>query len=155
MRLIRYEQPDWSSLWPENLLNRWFGESGRQGLAELLGETVSAATGSRAGRSGALHANLYQDDDHYYARFELPGVKREDVGVELHKAVLTVSYTSRPTGGGEGDEAATESTHSVSRSISLPEDVRADGVQARLEDGVLTITLPKQEESKPRSIQIL
>lgn len=115
--------------------------AGFPAVGQLLGEFLPGA-------AGRLAADVYEDQDNYYARFELPGVKKEDVKVEVHDRLLTVS-TQRQTKA-EGQEEA----YSLTRSISVPESVRADAIAAKMEDGILTVTLPKQEERKPKLIQV-
>lgn len=97
---------------------------------------------------GSLAADIHEDKDHYYARFELPGVKKEDVKIELNDNVLTVSAEKKEK---RGD---TESSFNLTRSISVPEGVKVDAIAARLEDGILTVALPKSEERKPRTIEV-
>ncbi|MES2507647.1 MAG: Hsp20/alpha crystallin family protein [Verrucomicrobiota bacterium] len=115
--------------------------AGFPAVGQLLGEFLPGA-------AGRLAADVYEDQDNYYARFELPGVKKEDVKVEVNDRLLTVS-TQRQTKA-EGQEES----YSLSRSISVPESVRADAIAAKMEDGILTVTLPKQEERKPKLIQV-
>ncbi len=98
--------------------------------------------------TNSLAADLHEDGDHYYARFEVPGVKKEDVKIELSNNLLTVSAEKKEK---HGDE---ESSSSLTRSISVPETVKADAIGAKLEDGILTVTLPKTEERKPRTIAV-
>lgn len=95
-----------------------------------------------------LAADVYEDPAHYFARFELPGVKKDDLQVELHENLLTVSAERRETQGG-----STQSFR-LSRSIAVPEGVQADAITAKLEDGILTVTLPKPEQRQPRLIDI-
>ncbi|MCE9519242.1 MAG: Hsp20/alpha crystallin family protein [Verrucomicrobia bacterium] len=95
-----------------------------------------------------LAADIHEDRDHYYARFEIPGVRKEDVKIELSNNLLTVSAEKKEK---QGDE---ESSFSLTRSISVPDTVKADAISAKLEDGILTVTLPKTEERKPRNIQV-
>ena len=95
-----------------------------------------------------LAADVYEDPGHYFARFELPGVKKDDLKVELHDHLLTVSAERRET---QGDG---ERRFQLSRSIAVPEGVRADAITAKLEDGLLTVTLPKPEQRQPRLIDI-
>lgn len=135
MKLIRYEYPPVPSL-PS--LERWFDQSFRD-LARWPNLFESA--------SAFLPADLYEDQDAYHVRFELPGVLKKDIHIELENAVLTVSG-ERPARG-EGQDKA-----SFARSISVPDGIAADRVTARLEDGVLTVTLPKAEHRKPRAIEI-
>lgn len=95
-----------------------------------------------------LATDVYEDADSYYARFEVPGVKKEDVKVELHDRLLTVSVEKRE----KSDDG--EQSYSMSRSVSVPDSVAPDRIAAKLEDGLLTVTLPKQEQRKPRTIQV-
>ncbi len=102
------------------------------------------------GESGpaSLAADIHEDRDHYYARLEIPGVRKEDVKIELNNNLLTVSAEKKEK---RGDE---ESSLSLTRSISVPDTVKADAISAKLEDGILTVTLPKTEERKPKTITV-
>jgi HSP20 family protein len=111
-------------------------------VGQFLNDFVSAGQGTR------LAADVHEDKDNFYARFELPGLKKEDVKVEIHDRLLTVSADRRDK------EGESEQTFSLTRSISVPEGVRGEAISAKLQDGVLTVTLPKQESRKPRSIEI-
>jgi HSP20 family protein len=92
--------------------------------------------------------DLYEDQDNTYVRAELPGVNRSDINVEMVDGYLTISAT-RKSLASEGKE-----TFSFSRSVNIPENVHNDKVSAICENGVLTVTLPKQEEAKPKKIAI-
>jgi len=100
--------------------------------------------------------NVTQDDDRYYIRAEVPGVKAADLSVsalrnrvsisgrrEIPKEAGAVSYHRQERPEGE-----------FSRTVTLPGEVAADQVEARYADGVLTLTLPKAEASKPRQIAV-
>jgi len=95
-----------------------------------------------------LAADIHEDNEHYYARFEVPGVKKEDVKVELNNNILTVCADRKEK------TAESESSYTLSRSVSVPEGVNGETISAKLEDGVLTVTLPKAEHRKPRTIQV-
>jgi HSP20 family protein len=95
-----------------------------------------------------IPVDLYDDGDNYVARAELPGVKKADVNLELDNAVLTLTAERKFKSGDQ------ESVRKYSRSISVGEDVQADKVKATLVDGILTVTMPKSETQKPRSIAI-
>ncbi len=116
--------------------------AGFPAVGALLSEFLPGAA------SGRLATDIHEDNDNYYARFELPGVKKEDVKVEVHDRLLTVSADRREKDG------ENEQSFALSRSVSVPEGVRGDAIGAKLEDGVLTVTLPKQEQRKPRQISI-
>ncbi len=95
-----------------------------------------------------LAADIFEDADNYYARFEIPGVKKEAVKIELNDRLLTVAVEKQAKSGDQ------EQTYSLSRSVSVSDNIAADRISAKLEDGLLTVTLPKQEQRKPRTINI-
>ena len=88
--------------------------------------------------------DLFEDKDNTYVRAELPGVSRDAINIEMVDGYLNLNATRK-----QGDE-----TFSLNRSVSIPEAVQADKVTATYENGVLTVTLPKQEQAKPRKIAI-
>lgn len=88
--------------------------------------------------------DIYEDKDNTYVRAELPGVNRDAINVEMVEGFLNISATRK-----EGDES-----FSLTRSVAIPESVQADKVSAAYENGVLTVTLPKQEQAKPRKVNI-
>lgn len=100
--------------------------------------------------------DVHEDKDHLTVRIELPGMNKNDIDLSLHENTLTVS--------GERKAAETEAQATVTRAeryfgrfqrtITLPKPVDADGVKAQYKDGILTVTLPKTEESKPRQIDV-
>ena len=93
--------------------------------------------------------DLYEDASATYVRAELPGVNRADIGVELADGTLQIS-AKRTTKVGEREETA-----EFSRALTVPEGaVQADKISAAYENGVLTVTLPKREEAKPRKISV-
>ena len=95
-------------------------------------------------RSPRFPVDLYADKDNTYVRAELPGVAREAINLEIADGELTITATRQ-----ENEEKV-----ELARSITLPDTVAADKVTAAYSNGVLTITLPKQEEAKPRKIDI-
>ena len=95
-----------------------------------------------------LATDVYEDADNFYARFEVPGVKKEEVKIELHNGLLGVSVEKSETSPGG------QKTQRISRSLSVPDSVDSEKVAAKLENGILTVTLPKQPDRKPRSITI-
>lgn len=95
-----------------------------------------------------LATDVYEDADNFYARFEIPGVRKEDVKLELHDRMLTVTAEKREKSGED------ERSYSLSRSVSVPDSVAEDRISAKLENGLLTVALPKQEHRKPRTIEV-
>ena len=106
---------------------------------------------------GDFPVDLYQEKDSYVVRAELPGFRKEDLNVEVADGILTVTGHQKTETKGDpknGDAKVTTQERRVSRSISLPDHVRTDKIQAGYENGVLTVTLPKSEEVKPKQIAI-
>ena len=119
--------------------------------------------GGRDGSNGAGLApygvDIREDADHFYVEGELPGFKKEEVDITLENQTLTIAAErrteSRPGDGKKGDLLLHERRYSrFLRGFTLPPTVDEGSVNARLVDGVLTITLNKREETKPRKIQV-
>ena len=100
--------------------------------------------------------NISQDDDNFYVRAEIPGIKAKDLDIsalrnrvsisgrrEIPKEHERASYHRRERAEGE-----------FNRTVTLPAEVDADKVEAVHADGVLTLTLPKAEAAKPRQILV-
>ena len=100
--------------------------------------------------------DLYEDKDSFTVKAELPGLKREDIDVSLNDGNLVISGERKTEQ--KFDEAETHRVERYygrfSRSIVLPTSVKADKIAAQYKDGVLTVTLPKSEEAKPKQIEI-
>ncbi|MEM8955156.1 MAG: Hsp20/alpha crystallin family protein [Verrucomicrobiota bacterium] len=143
MKMIRYQNPGVSSLMGD--FDRLFGQA--FGGFPFLNAVAQAP--APLGRFGALRlaADLFEDDDHYFARVELPGAKKDDVKVDLDGRRLTVAFERETEG--EGSE-----TVAYKRSLAIPDGVSEDTISAKLEDGILTVTLPKAPERKPRQIEV-
>lgn len=94
--------------------------------------------------------------DAFVLKADLPGVAEKDLDIALHNGVLTVSgsRTAEEKKDGEGYALFERQFGSFSRSFSLPDSVDADKIEAKLEAGVLTLTIAKQEPAKPRKIEL-
>ncbi len=106
---------------------------------------------------GEFPVDLYQDKDAVTLRAELPGFRKEDISVEVADGILTVTgHQKSDTKSEQKDRkgATTVQERRVSRAISLPENLDLDKIAAAYENGVLTVTLPKREEVKPKQIAI-
>lgn len=107
-----------------------------------------------SGWSPAL--DVYEEKDHLVVCAELPGMKREDIDVSLHGDCLTISG-ERKSEEKHKDAEQYRSERYVGRfqrTLTLPFPVAFDKIKAQYRDGVLRITLPKTEDSKPRQIDI-
>ena len=106
---------------------------------------------------GDFPVDLYQEKDAFLVRAELPGFRKEDLSVEVNDGLLTVTghrKTETKDGDKEAKAGAVTEERRVSRTISLPEQIKTDAIEAKYENGILTVTLPKREEAKPRQIAI-
>ncbi len=101
--------------------------------------------------------DVLEEKNNIIVRAELPGMKKEDIEISLHEGVLSLT--------GERKEQAEDTDQNqvyrserfygrFHRTITLPKPVAADKVKANYKDGLLTITLPKTEEAKPRQIEV-
>jgi len=89
-------------------------------------------------------------------RAELPEMKREDISVTFENNVLTIEGERRFVEAGEGEQyhRVERGYGRFRRSFTVPTTVDASRVQAAYRDGVLTVTLPRREETKPRQIDV-
>jgi HSP20 family protein len=99
-------------------------------------------------------ADLEETDDSWTVELELPGVAGDDVDVELDDRMLTVSGELQEKKRTGILHRRTRRTGRFQYAVTLPGDVDADQVDARLHDGVLTVRVPKSPETRRRRIQI-
>ena len=115
-----------------------------------------AGPGNGGARRWIPAMDLVETDDHFVLRADLPGLSEEDVHIELEDNVLTISG-DRKTEHEERKEGyyrVERATGTFRRSLTLPEGVDADAIQATFDKGVLEVRIPKPEERKPRRVQI-
>jgi len=130
----------------QDRLNRFFDDVGRRTDDDVM---------SRGDWMPAV--DIFQTDaNEVVLKAELPGLKREDIDVKVENNTLTIKGARR-----QDSEVKKEHYHRVercygafSRSFSLPATIDTGKVRADYHDGVLTVSLPLREESKPRQIQV-
>jgi HSP20 family protein len=149
MRLVRYTYPAFRSLAPSF---GGFQRSPWSGLENEIDRLFDTALSDFGGPTSATRfpVDLYEDKDHTYVRAELPGLNRDDINVEMTDGYLTIA-ASRKAPAAEGE---TEESFSFSRAVSIADDIVTEKVSAAYENGVLTVTLPKREEAKPKKITV-
>lgn len=118
-------------------------------LAEL-------ARGSQLMSGWTPAMDLYEDKNNLYLEAELPGMKREDIEVSLHEGTLSISGERKGQHNYEDADVcrAERFNGRFQRTLTLPVAVSPDKVKASYKDGVLSITLPKTEEAKPKQINV-
>lgn len=100
--------------------------------------------------------DLVETDDSLVLKADLPGLDRDDIEIEVKDGVLTIAgeRKSEQESKREGYHRVERSFGRFSRSLGLPRGVDPSAVQASFDRGVLEVTLPKPEESKPTRIEI-
>ena len=150
--ITRWQRPE-ASLWPSfGRLTDLRDEIDRLFEAPLAG----LMQGSRLMSGWTPALDVYEDKDNLYVRVELPGMKKEDIEVSLHEGTISISGERKSEAKYEKAEAyRTERfVGRFQRTVTLPTPVAGDKVKAQYKDGVLTITLPKTEEAKPKQIDV-
>lgn len=139
-RIVRYSHPRSAGHFP-SLANR-LGLTGLEAADRLFEAALSDFAAPAV--APRFPVDLYEDKENTYVRAELPGINRDEINVEMVDGYLNLSASRK-----DGEE-----TFSLNRSIAIPETVQADKVSATYENGVLTVTLPKQEQAKPRKVSV-
>ncbi len=142
MKIIRYNNPsdiysDWDAFFADPV----------RAFAPLFRSATSSA-------HEWLYPSIewYEDEENYYARIELPGVKREDLSLDAEDGLVRFSYEIR-------NERATDSESSTrsekfEQVLRSPEGINLADISASLSDGILELTLPKADEKKPVRVEI-
>jgi HSP20 family protein len=137
---------------------RW--EPGRE-LASLQSEMNRLFNGFFDGERDVARRwtpamDLMEAQDHLLLKADLPGLSEDDVQIEVQDNVLTVSGERKAEreDKGEGYYRVERAFGSFSRSLTLPDGVDADQIDASFDKGVLQVRIPKPEERKPRRISI-
>lgn len=121
---------------------------------EFFGITPARPEG--AGTMWAPAVDVCEDADNFYVSAELPGMKKEDIDLEVENNVLTIKGERKFEKKEEGESFhfVERSYGSFYRSFTLPKNVSGDDIKAEYKDGMLKVTLPKIEEVKPKKIEI-
>jgi HSP20 family protein len=128
-----------------------------------MGQLMNMAFGSALAPVAALTeapwvplADVSETDDAYQVHVEVPGIPKDQIDVQLQDRELVISGQTPEQQQEEGSRQ-----HRNSRRMGrfefrtyLPGDINPDGIRAELNDGVLTVTIPKSEAAKPRRVEI-
>lgn len=116
---------------------------------------------SKAGNSAALtnfspNCDITEDKAHYFFKFDLPGLTKDQVKIEIHNNELTVSGERKAETKEENKKYHYSecSYGSFLRTFTLPAAVDSEKVEAKFDGGVLTVAVAKTEVAKPRQINI-
>jgi HSP20 family protein len=126
-------------------INKLFNES----YADAGSEGVALTTWTPS-------VDVFEDENSYLIKLELPEINREEVKVNLNENRLTITGERRLE-----NEEKRDSYHRIERSygqfyrsFTLPPNVNAEAIKAQFKDGMLRLTLPKKEEAKPKQIEV-
>ena len=100
--------------------------------------------------------DVVENENEYIVKVELPGVNKNDVKITVQNEVLTVRGEKKQEKVTEGENYHhTERSYgSFQRSFTLPSSVKSDNIDASYNDGILTVSVPKAEEAKPKEIEV-
>jgi len=128
----------------------------REAMDRLFDDAFTRPINLRDGGLSSPAIDMYQTDDEVVVKAALPGFKADDVQINVTGEVLTIRGELK-----HEEEKKDKAWHirehrwsSFERSVALPTDVVADKAQADFDNGILTITLPKAEEVKPKTITV-
>lgn len=128
----------------------------REAMDRLFDDAFTRPINLRDGGWSAPAIDMYQTDDEVVVKAALPGFKADDVQINITGDVLTIRSEMK-----HEEEKKEKAWHireqrwgSFERSVALPTAVTSDKASADFENGILTITLPKAEEVKPKSITV-
>jgi len=147
--------------WHRPQLSTWPGFGQLTSLRDEIDRLFEAPLAELARTSQVLAGwtpalDLYEDKDNVHVRVELPGMKKEDIDVSLHNGSLSISGERKTEN--EFKEAEVYRSErfvgKFQRTVNLPTQVAADRIKAQYKDGILSITLPKAEEAKPKQINV-
>lgn len=134
----------------DEMLEQYARASGRLKAQREGGQEVIAAS------DWSPSVDITETDKEFLVKAEVPEVKKEDVKITVNAGVLTISGERRLE-----KEEKDRKHHRIeryygtfSRSFTLPDNVREDGIRAEHKDGMLYVHLPKAEAPKPRSIDV-
>jgi len=127
----------------------------REAMDQLFNEAFTRPFGLMHG-TDLPAIDMYQTAENLVVRAALPGVKAEDVQISVTGDVLTLKGEMKEkVNVNEEDYQMREQRYgSFERTLSLPTEVLADKAKAEFEDGLLTITLPKVQEARPKTITV-
>ncbi len=128
----------------------------REAMDRLFDDAFTRPLNLRDGGWSAPAIDMYQTDDDVVVKAALPGFKADEVQINVTGDVLTLRGEMK-----QEEDKQDKAWHireqrwsSFERSITLPTDVKADKAVADFENGILTVTLPKAEEVKPKTITV-
>jgi len=153
MTLLRWQKPEaphWSPFRHLSNLREEIDRLFESPLAELTQSPHQFLSGWMPA------VDVYEDKDNLHLKAELPGINKEDIQISVHDGVLTLSGERKPDEKCQNAHVyrSERSLGRFQRTLTLPAQVNPDKIRATYKDGILSVLLPKAEESKPKHIEI-
>ncbi len=100
--------------------------------------------------------NIHENENAYTMEFNVPGRSKEDFQINLENGLLSVSFEKKAENKSDDQKMIRRefSYQSFKRSFNLDENIDSDNIQAKYENGILVLTLPKKAEAKPSKKEI-
>ena len=128
------------------------------GASSLMSKMFDDVFGTRPAAGGARvpAIDVTESEDSYSIAAELPGVRKEDLSIELHEGVLNIRGEKRSARDEEKERGRwlERSFGAFQRAITLPKDADPERVDAGFADGVLSVVVHKRAEARPRTVPI-
>jgi len=128
----------------------------QRGINQLLDRSFATPREDVALKAWTPAVDVYEDENAFLIKLDLPEVSRDDVKVTLNENTLSISGERRVE-----NEEKRENYHRVERSygqffrsFTMPPNVNTGAINAQFKDGVLRLTLPKREEAKPKQVEV-
>ncbi|HKG69561.1 MAG TPA: Hsp20/alpha crystallin family protein [Segetibacter sp.] len=121
-----------------------------------LFNSFPATWGNDVKNNSTVAVNIVESEKGYNLEFNVPGRNKEDFKISVDKGLLTVSYEKKEQGETKEQKVIRKefSFQNFKRSFSLDEKINAEGIEAKYDNGILKVALPKKEEVKIAPTQI-
>jgi HSP20 family protein len=134
----------------------WMTPFGSEGWGDVFFDRLWPEWRRDLGEEWAPAVNFFEKEGNYHLTADLPGINKDDISVTIDNGYLTLSGKKESSKEEEDVNYYMKETRcgSFSRSFKLPGEVHEDKVDASYKDGVLTVVLPKKEDSKTKKIAV-
>jgi HSP20 family protein len=130
----------------------------REAMNQLFEDSIVRPRGAALAPRGmgTLAIDMYETDEAVVVRSAIPGVDPADIEISVHGDTLTIKGETKTEEEVKEENYFCRERHcgAFSRSVTIPVSTEADKAEAEFEDGILTLTLPKAEELKPKAIKV-
>lgn len=125
-------------------------------MDRMLEDFVNTNSSAYDEREFAPASEIIEEDNHFMLSIDLPGIKRDDLNIEVSENILTISGERKRENhaGNSKGQHIERSFGTFKRSFILPNTVDGERIEANYQDGVLELYLPKTQAAKPKKIEI-